>query len=93
MFDEKVVARTGAGEQALGRRVLSQRDARALARIVEPGVRAFGIGNGKRLWIDSGGEACKGRVTVSELDCNTCGKWPGWSSSRATPPVFLQAHE
>lgn len=93
MFDEKVVARTGAGEQALGGRVLSQRDAWALTRIAEPGVCTVGIGNGKRLRIDLGGEACKGRLTVSELDCNTCEKWPGWSSSRATPPVFLQARE
>lgn len=32
------------------------------------------IGNAKRLWIDSGGEAYKSKVTASELGCNTCGK-------------------
>lgn len=77
MFDKKVVARTSAGEQARGRRVLSQWDARALARIAEAGVHVVGIGNGKRLRINLGGEACKGWVTVSELDCNTYGKWSG----------------
>lgn len=34
------------------------------------------ISNAKRLQTDSGEEACKSRVTASELGCNTCGRWP-----------------
>lgn len=33
-----------------------------------------GIGNEKRFWIDLGGEVCKRRVRVFELDYNICGK-------------------
>lgn len=39
--------------------MLSQQNAWALAKVVEPEERIAGIGNGKRLWIDSGGEAYK----------------------------------
>lgn len=64
----------GAGKQARERCVLSQQDVWALARVDEPGACVVGIGNGKRLRIDSGGEAYKERVMASELGCNTCGK-------------------
>lgn len=47
MFDEKVVACTGAEEHARERRVLIQRDARVLARVGEPGARVIVIGNRK----------------------------------------------
>lgn len=64
----------GAREQAWERRVLSQRDTRALARVVEPKAHIVEIGNGKKLQIDLRGEVSKERVTASELSYNTCGK-------------------
>ena len=89
MFDKKVVAYTGAGKQARGWHVLSQQDARVLARVGEPGARVVGISNGKRLWIDLRGEACKERVTTSALGCNIVGARPGQSSFCARPPASL----
>lgn len=73
--------------------MLNQRDVQALARVAGPGVCVVGIGNGKKLWIDLAGKACKERMTTSELDYITCGKLPGLSSSHATPPVSLQVRE
>lgn len=45
------------------------------------------IGNAKKLRTDLGEQACKSRVTASALGCNTYGRWPGWLSSCATPPI------
>lgn len=60
--------------------MLSQRDAWGLARVADPRIHVDGIGNGKRLRIDLGGEAYKGKVTASKQGCNTNKKWSGWSS-------------
>lgn len=92
-FDGKDVRCIGAGEQARRRCLQSLRDALVPARVVELEARTAGTGNKKRLWIDLGGEACKGRVTASERDINTSRKWPGWLLSRATPLVSLQVRE
>lgn len=89
MFDEKVVAYTGAEEHARERRMLIQRDARVLARVGEPGARVIVIGNRKRFQIDLKEEVCKGRVTASTTDCNIIGVRSGWSSFRARPLASL----
>lgn len=57
---------TGAGE--------ARGEAWGLARVAKLGACVVGTGNLKRLRIDLGGEACKGRVTASEIGCNTRGK-------------------
>lgn len=89
MFDKKAVACTGAGEQAQGRYVSSQRVAWIFAKVDKPGACVVAIGNRKRLWIDSGEVACKRRVTASVPGCNIVVVWPGQLSFCARPLAFF----
>lgn len=57
--------------------MLNQQDGWALAKVAESEIHIVRIGNIKKLWIDLGGEAYKGRMTDSELDCNIYEKWSG----------------
>lgn len=57
--------------------MLNQEDGWALAKVAESEIHIVRIGNIKKLWIDLGGEAYKGRMTGSELDCNIYEKWSG----------------
>lgn len=66
MFDKRVVVYRGAGEKARRRCVLSQQNAQVPTRVAELEKGVAGIGNGKKLWIDSKREVCKERVSAFE---------------------------